>query len=428
MDSNTIRAIRHDRQIRKFSLYGFLKNLKFFEPYLVIFLFAGGLNFFQIGLLYAIKEIIIYIFEIPSGVMADNYGRKKELYLCFTFYIISFVIFFFTQSFFTAALAMVFFGLGEAFRSGTHKAMMYTYLEEKNWEEHKMLVYGRTRSFSLIGSAISSILAVALILNIPGSRYIFLASIVPYILDLLLIMSYPESLDRSGVTCSEPFMQALVSHMVRIFKRPKLRRFLVKAATFEAVFKSVKDYIQPILGMLLMSSGLALLSEFSLDDQLKIVLGITYGVINLFSAFASRNVYRLQSYMVAEKMVNLFYLAQIICFFILYWTIRISQPYLIALMFVALYLIRDMRKPVLIDICGSLMKKEERATVLSVESQMRALFTVVLAPAAGFIADKAGVGLAMLCIGLLLLLVYFFVPNSVEDPCDGNNGLTREQH
>ena len=30
-----------------------------------------------------------------------------------------------------AALAMAFFGLGEAFRSGTHKAMIYTYLERK---------------------------------------------------------------------------------------------------------------------------------------------------------------------------------------------------------------------------------------------------------------------------------------------------------
>jgi len=26
---------------------------------------------------------------------------------------------------------MIFFGLGEAFRSGTHKAMIYGYLEEK---------------------------------------------------------------------------------------------------------------------------------------------------------------------------------------------------------------------------------------------------------------------------------------------------------
>ncbi len=417
MERETTRAIRHDKQIMKFSLYGFLKNLKFFEPYLVIFLFAGGLNFFEIGMLYAIKEIVIYIFEVPSGVMADTYGRKKELYLCFAFYITSFVIFFFTRNFWTAALAMVFFGLGEAFRSGTHKAMIYTYLEEKHWEDYKMLVYGRTRSFSLIGSAISSVLAIALILNIPGSRYIFLASIVPYILDLFLIMSYPESLDKSGCVQNESFFWALRSHISNIFRRPGLRRFLLKSAFFEAVFKSVKDYIQPILGMLLMSSGIVLLSSYSSDDQLKIVLGVTYGVIHLLCAYASRNVYKLQRYMSADRIMNGLYLAQVFSFFILYWTIKASQPWLIALMFVVLYLIRDMRKPVLVDICGTLTEKGERATVLSMESQMKALITVVVAPSVGFIADKTDVGIAMLCIGVLLAVVFLVLPRSVEDSC-----------
>jgi MFS family permease len=383
----------------------------------VIFLFAAGLNFFEIGILYAIKEIIIYIFEIPSGVMADTYGRKKELYLCFTFYIVSFVIFFFTMNFWTAALAMVFFGLGEAFRSGTHKAMIYAYLEEKHWEDHKMQVYGRTRSFSLIGSAISSVLAIALILNIPGSRYIFLASIAPYILDLFLIMSYPESLDKCGCEPTESFFMALRSHITNIFRRPGLRHFLLKSASFEAVFKSVKDYIQPILGMLLMSSGAVLFVSYSSDDQLKIVLGVTYGIIHLLCAYASRNVYRLQRYMSADKIMNGLYVAQILSFFILYWTIRTSQPWLIVLMFIVLYLIRDMRKPVLVDICGTLTQKGERATVLSVESQMKALITVVVAPAIGYIADKTDVGIAMLCIGVLLMIVFLIVPKSEEMVC-----------
>lgn len=417
MNSDTMKTIRQDRQIMKFSLYGFLKNLRFFEPFLVIFLFAEGLDFFQIGLLYAIKEIIIYVFEIPSGVMADTYGRKKELYLCFAFYIVSFVFFFFTVSFWTAAIAMAFFGLGEAFRSGTHKAMIYTYLEEKNWVEYKMLVYGRTRSFSLIGSAISSVLAILLILNIPASRYIFLASIIPYMLDLLLIMSYPASLDCSGYSASGPFFKALIRHVASIFQRPSLRRFLLKAASFEAVFKSVKDYIQPILGMFFMSSGVIVFSHYSADEQLKIVLGISYGVIYLLSAYASRNVYRLQRFMVAGKMMNGLYLAQIFCFFILYWTIRASEVWLTVLIFVVLYLIRDMRKPVLVDICGTLMKKEERATVLSVESQMRALFTVVVAPCVGLIADRSNVAISMLCIGVLLAVVFIIVPKSLDNSC-----------
>ena len=55
-----------------------------------------GLNFslFKIGVLFSIREAIIYIFEVPSGIIADNYGKKKELMICFIFYIISFLLFF----------------------------------------------------------------------------------------------------------------------------------------------------------------------------------------------------------------------------------------------------------------------------------------------------------------------------------------------
>ena len=79
-------SIKKDHQIWKFSAYGFLKNLRFFEPYLLIFLIGNGLSLFQIGILYGIREAITYIFEVPSGIIADYFGRKQELYMCFTFY------------------------------------------------------------------------------------------------------------------------------------------------------------------------------------------------------------------------------------------------------------------------------------------------------------------------------------------------------
>ena len=50
----------HKGQMLKFGMYGFLKNLRFFEPFLILFFLAtGDLNLFQVGLLVAIREIII---------------------------------------------------------------------------------------------------------------------------------------------------------------------------------------------------------------------------------------------------------------------------------------------------------------------------------------------------------------------------------
>ena len=50
--------IKSDGQIKKFCAYGFLKNLNFFEPYLLIFLMGKGIGLFEIGILIAVREVI----------------------------------------------------------------------------------------------------------------------------------------------------------------------------------------------------------------------------------------------------------------------------------------------------------------------------------------------------------------------------------
>lgn len=409
MDSHIRGLIKSDFQIKKFSAYGFLKNLTFFEPYLIIFLMGTGINLFQIGMLYAIKEAIIYVFEVPSGVIADAYGRKKELYLCFIFYMISFVLFFMTKDFTTAIFAMIFYGLGDAFRSGTHKAMIYTYLEEKNWAEHKAFVYGRTRSFSLLGSAISSVAAIALILNIPSSRYIFLASIMPYFLDLLLIMSYPDSLNGPCIKHEVNFFKMMFIHLKGILSRRDLRLFLVRAGSFGTVFSSVKDYVQPILESLFLVSGIAIISSMSSDNNLKIVLGVTYGVIYMLGSLASRRAYLLKKLMDAHRLLRVLNFLLVASLVFVTFAIELKLYPIIILLFIIMNLLQNIRKPIFVDACDDLMEKHERATVLSVESQLKSLMTIIIAPMIGFIADSFSVSIAMLAVGIFLLTVNIIV-------------------
>ena len=78
--------------ITRFSLYGFLKNLNFAEPFLILFYLSIGLNYLQIGILVSFLNICINIMEIPSGALADIYGRKNCILLSLTSYIISFFL------------------------------------------------------------------------------------------------------------------------------------------------------------------------------------------------------------------------------------------------------------------------------------------------------------------------------------------------
>ncbi len=66
---------------------------------------------------------------------------------------------------------------------------------------------------------------------------------------------------------------------------------------------------------------------------------------------------------------------------------------------------KDARRPVFVDVCSDYMTKDQRATVLSIESQIRALLMVIMAPAFGWIADTYSIGDLFFGIGTLLLIV-----------------------
>ncbi len=406
MDTEIRTSIDKDLLIKKFGLYGLLKNLKFFEPYLLIYLVAQDISLLEIGLLVSIRELIINIFEIPSGIIADYFGRKKELYACFIFYIISFICFFAFSTFAGFVVAMCFFGLGEAFRSGSHKAMIYTYLEQKGWEKHKTYVYGKTRSASLVGSAISSFLGIAIILLVPNPGYIFIASTIPYAIDFFLVLSYPKSLDKGEKHEQQSIKEHFALLKQSLTHNKNLQKALVSNGIFESVLSSIKDYIQPILSALIVSSSVLLFAQVSPEDNLAIMLGIIYGILNIFSSFASKNAFRFKKAMGATESNNSLYIFFLVSLILL--GVSIEYTILVSILFVIINFLQNIRKPIFIDVLDDYMEKSQRATILSISAQLKSLLLIILAPLAGFLADTFGMNVLMFAFAGIMLVVYPF--------------------
>ena len=412
MTNELRKSILKDFQIKKFCAYGFLKNLRFFEPYLIVYLLGHDINLFQIGILVAIREVIINIFEIPSGFIADYFGRKKEMYFCFCFYIISFIFFFFTNTFILAAFGMLFFGLGEAFRSGTHKAMIYTHLDSKNWEGEKTFVYGRTRSFSLIGSAISSLFGIVLILSAPSENYIFLFSIIPYILDLLLIMSYPKYLDTADKKQGTSFGD-MVHGVINSFRiNKKLRNILIEEGIAEAGYSYMKDMIQPVLELIIIGSGVSLITSVSADDNLKIVLGLVYTGLNLIGSYFSKKSYLLKGGKTSLECLSFIHIMYAVSCGLL---AIFSKQYLVVIgSYILIYILHSIRKPMFVDEIDNHIEKQNRATVISASAELKSLFLMIFAPLLGFVADTVGIAWVMGILGVVFIFTFPLLKRTLE--------------
>ena len=409
----TASSIPENTLFRKFCAYGFFKNLRFFEPFLYLFFLARGLNFFQIGLLISIREITVYILEVPTGVVADIVGKRRSMIAVFASYIVSFVIFYLGHSFAIFVPAFVLFGLGEALRSGTHKAIIFGWLEHHGLGDRKSEFYGKTRSWSKIGSAVNAILAGILVYLRGDYEIVFLAAIVPYIADLLLMISYPRSIDPElpdGVWHklgreSLPLIKDVFGN----FKRLKGLSFgVLNNAFYNSVFKALKDYLQPILESYVLL--LPLLLSKGTEQRTAILIGASYFLIELSGSIASRKAHRLEKmFGESHRELNLTYWITAGMFAAAAISIYFEVFPPIILIFLIYYVLQNARQTSLVSYVADCTPPEQRATVLSVQSQLRALIVIGLAPLFGLVADNLGLAWVFIAAFALFVIIGPFI-------------------
>ncbi len=122
---------------------------------------------------------------------------------------------------------MIFYAIGDAFRTGTHKAMIFDYLKIKGWKDQRTHYYGHTRSWSQMGSAVSSLIAAFIVFYTGDFKSIFIYSTIPYFLDLILISSYPKSLDGKSISLkTEKIKESLLKVLEISFFHLKTHKFL----------------------------------------------------------------------------------------------------------------------------------------------------------------------------------------------------------
>jgi len=393
-------AITKDRQYYKFCFYGFLKNLRFFEAFFILFLKQSGLSYTEIGSLYALREIITNLSEVPTGIIADTYGRKKSLAFSFIAYILSFGLFFYGKDYPWFLAAFLLYGIADAFRSGTHKAMIMDYLKIKGWNEQKIDYYGHTRACSQRGSALSALIAGIIVFYTGNYRNIFLISIIPYLLNLLLILSYPATIDQHTQSKHRSIFKS-IRDLWQAVKSPKVLTIIHSAAVFTAYQKAVKDYIQPVMKQVVLS--LPLLLSFQAGQRVGLGVGILYFFLYLLTSNASKKAGKIVKKVPSIASFSLLGglllgIAGGYFYQLAYWKISL-------LAFAGIYVVESLRKPVLTGYLSDAVPNEILASVLSAQSLYRSLLTSVLALGFGYLADKQNVGFALLSISLILLLL-----------------------
>lgn len=156
----------------------------------VALLAVRGFSMLEIGIAESCFHVASLLFEIPSGVISDVFGRKRSMVLSQCMFVVSALFMAFSNSMAEVCTALVLNALGYNFASGTREALAYDSLLLAGHEEKYIEFTSMEMIFYRVGNAVGTLCAgLALLI---GYRKAYLLDMVLSLGCLFLAMRLRE--------------------------------------------------------------------------------------------------------------------------------------------------------------------------------------------------------------------------------------------
>lgn len=355
--------------ISKVALIYFFSSLYFYLPVLTIYYQQKGLNFLQIGSLWGVITITIFLAEIPTGILADKLGRKTSIILAMLFQLIGEVLFLFAGNYLHFVIINILAGIGFAFQSGCIQALVYDFLKEEKRDQEMKKIWGSITALGQLGFIIGAFIC-SFIVTSTQNQQISLAI-------LMTIVSVTIALSLS-LTLKEPANKYKHSEKSPI----KLLRESIKLISVNASLKRI------ILFGIFTTPFLAFLNNFQppyfeLSQVPLFWLGITRSIAGVIALFCLRYAYKLEDIfkvngvLVATLIPAVLYLLMSVVF----------HPVFATMLFVLGYSSMRLQEPLLADYYNIHIKSEIRSTTLSTINMFSSIYITIMGLVIGKIAD-----------------------------------------
>src|SRR3989338_2173266 len=177
-----------------------LQGMMFFLPILALYYQESLFSVKNVALIFSIEALFSVIFEVPTGAIADLFGRKRTLILATVINILGIAVLSIGGNMAMFVVYAVLVSLARSLNSGTDTALMYDTLKNEGKENFYKKMSGMYMSIWPIGATIGSIVG-GYLATISLHTPIFY-TLIPVVISLVLnfFLVEPEYEKKTGTT------------------------------------------------------------------------------------------------------------------------------------------------------------------------------------------------------------------------------------
>lgn len=376
----------------RYYLFSFLSGLTFYTAVLIPFYTKWGhISLTQVQFLQAWLMFWAFVLEIPTGVIADKYGRKYSVALGCLITFFSFLVYG-SFPYFSAFLVAEFLAAaGMALMSGASEALLYDSLKDESNESKFKNTFGRSFSIGQIAAIVSAPLGGFIAINY-GLNTPMIVTAVPALIASIIIITAKEPPTKLAKSEERNFLDIAKNGISSFVHHKNLRDLAINGIlVYTGAYFLVWLY-QPMLQNL----GVAI-----------ILFGFIRALFSLSAMIFSNNLQFTEKLFGSNK--NFFNLTATITIISLLLIAIFPSTVTILLAIVLIGGLGSARFTALNSYMNDLIPSEQRATTLSTVSMLNRIVLIVLNPVVGFMADHSVRG-AFLFIGILSIMALVFVP------------------
>ncbi len=366
-----------------------LTQALFAIPIMFLFWENYGLNMRQIMMLQATFAVTILFLEIPTGYIADRWGRKNSIVIGCFFATLGYLAYANSHDFWQFLIAEMTIGIGASFLSGALEALTFDTLLTLG-EEGRYRRMAGNMNFLEFGTEAMSGLIGGLLAVISLTLPLWVAPI-PMAIAFSIALTLREPV-RHGLHELQSWKAIWDVTTHTLVTHRGLRNIIVLHASISMLTLSYFWFFQPYQQLVGIPVGL---------------FGLTHAVSVMAGAFASKYVTLLEKRVDDRLILMGISTTVVVCYLLMGMTPTI---WLVGAFFVSRFAWGALG-PLTADMVNRMTTSNVRATVLSLRSFVTRIIFCTSAPFIGLLADRQSITFALVATGMVggLIMIFLFM-------------------